>query len=212
MSLKVKRMLWKDLVIEVRNLPEIGSALVFSVASSTVLGFSASRLSSDPFIVLTVGLIMIELFLAVFTSIMSVIKEEELGTLDGLRSSPVEPHILFLVKLIVNLVLLESLTIVALITTLILSGATSEFVIICTLVLPLGIYLAAVSSFSSAISIYLQTRGILLPTMILVLSLPAIQEALVLASRRDLITFVTISLSGLAFTILVSWLSTYVLE
>ncbi len=212
MSLKVRRIIWKDLLVEVRNLPELGSAVVFSVASSSLLGFSVSRLSVDPLLILTVGLIMVELFLAVFTSLMGVVKEEETGTLDGLRSSPVDPSTVFLAKLAVNIILLETLTSISLVATLLFSGTVEGYHKLVLMILSLGIYLAAISSFSSALSIYLQARGVLLPTMILVLSLPAIQEALAFMLREEPLSPLLLSLSGLAFTGIASWLSVYVLD
>ncbi len=212
MSLRVRRIIWKDLLVEVRNIPELGSAVVFSTASSSLLGFSVSRLSLEPTLLLTVGLIMVELFLAVFTSLMGVVKEEETGTLDGLRSSPIDPSTVFLAKLTVNVILLETLTSISLMTTLLFSGAVKGYCRIIPMILSLGIYLAAISSFSSALSIYLQARGILLPTMILVLSLPAIQEALTFMLREEPLGPLVLSLSGLAFTGIASWLSSYVLD
>ncbi len=213
MSLQVRRIIWKDIKLEVRNLPEMGGAVIFAVASSSLLGFSLSRLPvRDPLPMAGTGLMLIALFLSVFTSVMTVVREEDLGTLDGVRMSPVDPVTFFSAKLLMSLSLLEVLLLVSFITTVALSGWVEGAPYLLALLSSSGIYLASISSLSSAISVYLRARGVLLPTMILVLSLPVIQEALSFLSSPDYSGALILALSGVAFSLLASWLAGYVLE
>lgn len=213
MLLQIRRMLWKDAKLEMRNIPELGSAIIFSIASSSLLGFSLDRLSlRDPLPLAGTGLTLIALFLAVFTSVMTVVREEDLGTLDGIRMSPVDPLIFFLSKLILSIALLESLLFISFITTLALSGWRQGALFLFALISSSGLYLASISSLASALSVYLRARGVLLPTMILVLSLPVIQETLSFLSTEDLSGAFVLILSGLLFSLISSWLASYVLE
>ncbi len=213
MLLQVRRILWKDLKLEARNLPELGGAAIFSVASSSLLGFSLSRLPvRDPLPLAGTGLVLIALFLSVFTSVMTVVREEDLGTLDGVRMSPVEPVTFFLAKLLLTFFLLEILITLSFLTTVGLSGWTEGAIYLYSLVASSGVYLASISALSSAISVYLRARGVLLPTMILVLSLPIIQETLSFLTSWDYSRAVILALSGLLFSLIASWLAGYILE
>lgn len=214
MLLQIRRIIWKDLKLEARNLPELGSAVVFSVAASSLIGFAVSRLpSEDPLTLMGTGLTLVALFLAVFTSVMGVVKEDDLGTLDGVRMSPVEPVTFFISKLILNIATLEALLSISTLTAIFLSGwAISDPSFLIVLMLSSGIYLAAISALSSAIAVFLQARGVLMPTMILVLSLPVVQETLTFLSMRDYLDVAMLALSGLAFSLISSWLASYVLE
>lgn len=213
MLLQVRRMLWKDVKLEMRSIPELGSAIIFSIASSSLLSFSLDRLTlRDPLPLAGTGLTLIALFLAVFTSVMTVVREEDLGTLDGIRMSPVDPLILFLSKLILSIVLLETLLLISFITTLALSGWRQGALHLFFLISSSGIYLASISALASALSVYLRARGVLLPTMILVLSLPFIQETLSFLSSEDFSGAFVLILSGLIFSLISSWLAGYVLE
>ncbi len=213
MLLQVKRILWKDLKLEARNLPELGGAAIFSVASSSLLGFSLSRLPvEDPLPLAGTGLMLIALFLSVFTSVMTVVREEDLGTLDGIRMSPVEPVTFFLAKLLLTFILLETLITLSFLTTVGLSGWTEGAIYLYSLVASSGVYLASISALSSAISVYLRARGVLLPTMILVLSLPIIQETLSFLTSGDYSRTVILATSGLLFSLIASWLAGYILE
>ena len=213
MLLQVRRILWKDLKLEARNLPELGGAAIFSVASSSLLGFSLSRLPvRDPLPLAGTGLVLIALFLSVFTSVMTVVREEDLGTLDGVRMSPIEPVTFFLAKLLLTFFLLEILITLSFLTTVGLSGWTEGAIYLYSLVASSGVYLASISALSSAISVYLRARGVLLPTMILVLSLPIIQETLSFLTSWDYSRAVILALSGLLFSLIASWLAGYILE
>ncbi len=211
---QVRTILWKDLRLEARNLPELGGAVVFSVASSSVLGFAVNRLSpEDPLPLIGAGIALIAVFLAVFTSIMTIVREEDLGTLDGVRLTPVRPTTFFAAKLLLSVTLMEGLIGISLAAVAVLSGeAIGDLPYLFSMSAAAGLYLSAVSALSSAMAVYLRARGILLPTMILVLSLPAVQEILAFLSVGGRSGIVALALTGAFFSLLASALAGYVLE
>lgn len=215
--LQVKRMLWKDLLLETRRVPEFGAALVFAVSAASLIGFAANRFAPSGLtgtLIAGLGLVLVEVFLAVFTAIMGFVREADKGTLEGVRSSPVEPVVVFLAKLVFTLVLLETLVAVSTGAAIFFGGtALREAYMLFPLLASAGIYLASVSAFASALSVYIEARGVLLPTLILVLSAPLIQDVIILVeggfygSGSWMLAF-----SGLGFMIVASWLSRYILE
>lgn len=213
MLLQIVRIIWKDLKLEARNLPEIGGAAVFSVASSCLLGFAINMVPEEEVVpLISVGLLLLALFLAVFTALMTVVREHDLGTLDGIRVSPVKPVHLFLAKTIVNFILMEGLLSLSLVSTFLLSGGQLILFDLYALIMTAGIYLSAVSSFASSISVFIRARGVLLPTMILVLSLPILERVLSFMGSSDPLGIWMLALSGFMFALMGSWLIGYVLE
>jgi len=216
MLLRIKKMVWKDLILEVRSFSELGAAIVFAVSSSSIIGFVANRYLAEVrgMLLIGAGLILVEIFLAVFTASMGFVREADKETLDGLRSSPVEPIAIFTAKLIFTLIILEALSMIAGLAAIFFGGnAAREASLLLPLLLATGIYLSSVSAFASAISIYVEARGILLPTLILVLSIPLIQNlATLLENPLNPWGILLLTASGLGFTLIASWLSRYILE
>ncbi len=214
MLLQIKRIVWKDLKLEIRNLSELGSAVIFSVAASSLLGFALSRIPIESSLfLLGTGLMLIALFLATFTSAMTVVKEDDLGTLDGIKLSPIKSLIFFFGKLILNLILMEVLISTSFVITLLFSGGLLEDPFyIYLLAISSSMYLSVISALSSTISVFLRARGVLMPTIILVLSLPVIQETLYFLSTEEYSGVIMIVLSSFLFFTIASWLARYLLE
>lgn len=211
---QVKAMVWKDLMVEVRRPVGLGASLVFALSASVLVGFAASRHAVNGELIAVTGLVLTQAFIAVFTATMSFVQEHDRGTLNGIRLSPVEPVVAFVSKLLFTLVLLEVLTVV----TVSLASLFSGFVLgplqrMYYLLLTAGIYFSSVSAFASVLSVYVEARGVLLPTIVLALSLPMIQSVVALAEGPGGSKSVaSLALSGLGFATVVSWLSKYALE
>lgn len=87
----------KDIRVDVRERIDSYVKIGFTLASG-ILASAASSYSQYPGEVLAGTLIAFALFLALFESFASFIREAISGTLEGLRSSPVESWILVLAK------------------------------------------------------------------------------------------------------------------
>ena len=211
---QVKHMLWKDLILEVRRPSELGAALVFALSSAALVGYVASRVLAYSEVAIIVGLALVEVFLAIFTALMSFVRESDRGTIDGIRLSPVEPVVIYISKLAFTLMLLELLTLAFIGAALFFAGGlvVENLGLLIAIALASGLYLSSVSAFASAISIYIEARGIMLPTIILVLSLPMLQNMITVEIEASTRMITLLLLSGTAFMMITSWLSRYLIE
>jgi|GEM_PF-2502518 ABC-type transport system involved in cytochrome c biogenesis permease component len=171
---EIKILFLKDLKIEYRNKLEIGILSIFSIATGAIIGF-VSRNTLINQMKLVIGMIILtQLFLSVFASWKSFIKELEKGTLYSLLLSPISPASLFFSKLLLSVLLIETMSIISLFFSVFFSGGLIKpSIYIVVGILAMGLYLSAVSSFSSVVGVYVESRGLLVPLVILVLSLPA---------------------------------------
>lgn len=165
----------KDVKIELRNKLEFGLVTLFSIIAGSVIGYvSRLFLVSDLYVVAGM-LALSQFFVSVFAAFKSYIKELERGTIYGLLLSPISPSALFYSKLLLNLLIIETMGFIIIISANIFS---SEMILINSRILlgaiSIGIYMAAASSFSSAIGLYVESRGLLIPLLIFTLSFPAV--------------------------------------
>lgn len=164
----------KDFKIEFRKRLEIYLLLLFSIISGAIIGFvTRVHIITEPSLVCGM-IILVQLFLSVFASWKSFIKELEKGTLNGILLTPISPSALFYSKLIFSLMIIETTTLVTLISIQFFSGGYVRFsgsLLIGTMTL--GLYLSAVASFSSVVGIYVESKGLIVPLVNFVLSLPA---------------------------------------
>jgi ABC-type transport system involved in cytochrome c biogenesis permease component len=109
----------------------------------------------------------------VFASWKSFIKELEKGTLYSLLLTPISPASHFFSKLLLSVLLIETMSIISFFSVFFSGGLIKPSIYIVMGILAMGLYLSAVSSFSSVVGVYVESRGLLVPLVILVLSLPA---------------------------------------
>ncbi len=175
----ITTILIKDIRLEFRRKVEAGSILVFAVAAGALTAFILSApILASPANTVTVGILLTMIFLSSFASLSGFVREGEQGTLDGLRVAPLAAEALYLAKLLYSFIIILVESLVYLASTAFFS---SRFDIISlpviTLVLSSTLFFAAVSSFVSALIVYTEARGILLPIVIIVLVLPYINLA-----------------------------------
>mgnify|MGYP000083980182 CR=1 FL=1 len=209
-------LLWKDFVIEARRALELVTALLFSLLIASFLGFSTGKFSPDTFTGLVIGstgIVLTQAFIAVFVAIMSFVREADRGTLIGLKLASVTPITLYVSKLVFTLILVEIFTVIAY-GALIYFGESMLEPIRGSLIILLasGLYLSAVSAFASALSVHLEARLALIPTLILALGAPLMQSTVVLIVMQNVKLAGLLTISGLLFAMITAWLSEYVLE
>ncbi len=178
MNLKqVYTILRKDLRIEVRRGYELISLVAFSVAAVLAFGYIYQNAEEPKFLFVFLWLML--LFIVVFTTITSFIREAERKTLFGLKALPCSPMTIYLSKFLYTLFLNSILGF----TTLGLIGIfvgirrplIPEFYLLFLLELAC---LSAVSSFASALTMQSEGKTLLLPFLLFLFSLPSIMPAM----------------------------------
>ena len=216
---KIAAIVVKDIRVDMRRRVEAGSMVVFSVASAVLASYVMGGVAgvSPSSLALAVSLVL--LFLTVYTSLAGFVREAEKGTFDGLRAAPVGPETLFIAKVIYGFSLLLASSLIFALVLAVFSGSAIVLSLRSLLSLTFSsLYLASVSSFTSAILVFSEARGTLMPVMVLVLSLPYIQISVpVLVSVYSMahVSFgkiASLGLSALGFSTLATWLSRFVLE
>ncbi|MEM0340103.1 MAG: ABC transporter permease [Acidilobaceae archaeon] len=217
MVYKVFVLLWKDLLIESRRPLEFVSAIVFAISAASFSGYVASRYAIDDYTLQAIigsSLILIQLFLAVFTAIMGFVREADRGTLYGLKALPIGSETMFFSKLLFTLILLETFSFIALTSSTFFSGAgLNIFLSMFFIIAVSAIYFSAVAAFSSALAVYIEARSLLIPTIVLALSAPYAQNVISnMMMYTSLGSIALLTLSGVLLAILATWLSQFVFE
>ncbi len=198
------RLLWlllKDIRVESRRGFEVISVILFVFISSLLISQSSYVISRDtivPAFWLTV------VFIAIFTSTTSFIREIDKNTFFGLKLLPVSPLTVFMSKTIFTFILISSLGTLEL---LLLATFSSywEILDLITIFMVFSLYLSIVSSFSSALVMYSEGRSFLVPMLMFIFISPVILTIL----KQDIYTLL-IETSVLFAAFLT--LSEYVLE
>ena len=209
---------WKDVTLDLRRRVEAVSVLVFAVAAGVLVGYVAGIAGVSPAAASAAELLVL-LFLAVFGVLSSFVREADRGTLDGLRSAPVPPEALYLAKMLYTF-LLMAVNLLAYSVSVALFGGVWEALSPAVLgaALASALHFSAVSSLASAILVFSEARGVLMPVMVLVLALPFVQLAApVLAGGYagagvGAGALLRLSAAAVAFSAVGAWLSRYVLE
>jgi len=209
-------LLWKDFTVEARRALELVTTLLFSLIVASFVGFSVSKFSPDRFVGLVIGgtgIVLTQAFIAIFVAIMSFVREADRGTLTGLKLAPVTPVTLYVSKLIFTLILVEVFTVIAYGALIYFGGYTLEPMRgSLAILLASGLYLSVVSAFTSALSIHLEAKLALIPTLILALSAPLMQSTVILIVMQNVKLAGLLTISSLVFAMITTWLSEYILE
>jgi heme exporter protein B len=167
---------WKDYLVDTRSRSMLGFQALFALSSSVFTGYYASR-SVEPLVALGSGMVVVPVFLAIFSAYASMVREVEKGTIDGLRLLPVGPGVVVAAKLLyiyaVTLVQAE----VYLFFSVFFSGYSPPLAWVEAWLALFTLYMAAAAGFSSAIVAYTGGRALALAVLVVVLTLPMAQVA-----------------------------------
>ncbi len=204
----------KDLTLEVRRGYEYLSSLAFVIAASLVISQIIIKLFREDLFIPSIWIVIV--FIGIFTTSNSFIREVDKKTLYGLRLLPIPSSTLFLAKTIYTYILVFTQSLLYLLFqilfTMMIPKLTSQLVV--TLLL-FTFNISVIASFTSALVMYSEGRSFLIPMLIFIFSLPIIPLATVLsdpglpAGPLDLPLFIIETFTVfIAFT----FLSEYLLE
>ena len=172
----VRHLLWKDLVLEWRGREILTAMVVFSMLVAVVFNFAFSPSPADAARLLP-GMLWVTLaFASTLGLSRSLVLEQDHGAIEALRLFPFDPSLIYVGKLLANLLYLlvvEALVLPALaaIAGIPLLGSAVPLV----LILVLGsIGLVAVGTIFSAMSVNTHIREVLLPVLMFPLATPVL--------------------------------------
>ncbi|HIQ23539.1 MAG TPA: hypothetical protein EYH50_00640 [Pyrodictium delaneyi] len=209
----------RDVLLDLRRRVEAGSMLVFSLAAGVLSAYVLRGAAGVNTAAASVALVLVLVFLAVFGSLSSFVREADRGTLDGLRLAPIGAEIVFVAKFVYSFIVVSVQTLVFLLAMGFFAQMGSVVSpIVFLLALVSSMYLAAISSFTSAILVFSEARAVLMPVMVLVLVLPYVQSAApsivaaLAGGAVNVMEVVWLALVALTFVGITVWLSRYILE
>ena len=172
----VRHLLWKDLVLEWRGREILTAMVVFSMLVAVVFNFAFSPSPGDAARLLP-GMLWVTLaFASTLGLSRSFVLEQDHGAIEALRLFPFDPSLIYVAKLLANLLYLlavEALVLPALaaIAGISLIGSAAPL----ALILVLGsIGLVAVGTIFSAMSVNTRIREVLLPVLLFPLAAPVL--------------------------------------
>jgi len=209
----------RDILLDLRRRVEAGSMLVFSLAAGVLAAYVMKGVAGVNAAAASVSLVLVLIFLAVFGSLSSFVREADRGTLDGLRLTPVGAEVVFLAKFVYSFAVITVQALVFIMSVGLFAQMEVMFnPVVLMLMIVSSMYLAAVSSFTSAILVFSEARAVLMPVMVLVLVLPYVQSAapsIVAALAGGVVNvmeMVWLMLAASMFAGITVWLSRYILE
>jgi len=170
----------KDLILEFRRGYEYLSSLAFVMAASLVVSQIISKLFREDLFIPSIWIIIV--FLGIFTTSNSFIREVDKKTIYGVRLLPISASIIFLSKTIYTYILVLSQSILYLLFQTLFTMLTPKVtpdLIITLLIFTFNI--SVIASFTSALVMYSEGRSFLIPMLIFIFSLPVIPLATVLS-------------------------------
>jgi len=189
-------LLIKDIKVELRRGFEIIASISFVLVSSLLLAQTSINLVAS-FYVLVV-------FLAVFTSTTSFIREMDSKTLEGLKLLPTPSYIIFLEKAVFSFILIIFQGFLGMLFLSLFSNSL-ELLEISPLFVVFSLYISVISSFSSALVMFSEGRGFLIPMMVFVFTAPIIPTLL----KGDVLS---LAIETIAVILIATVLTTFVLE
>ncbi len=169
----------RDFLLTLRGASEIVASIVFAVMTSSVAGYMSGLYAyslPEQALAVTATLAAVLVFEATFLSAYGYAREAAIGVLDVLRSQPLSALLLFAARTVYYAVMLFSIALVTVAATSILGGLEAELVkALIASMAGLALYLAPVAGVASAISIHTGASPVIPPSVIVVLSAPALQ-------------------------------------
>lgn len=172
----VRHLVWKDLVLEWRGREILTAMVVFSMLVAVVFNFAFSPSPADAARLLP-GMLWVTLaFASTLGLSRSFVLEHDHGAMEALRLAPFDPSLIYVGKVLANLLYLlavEALLLPALaaIAGLSLRGEAAAL----ALILVLGsLGLVAIGTLFSAMSVNTRIREVLLPVLVFPLAAPVL--------------------------------------
>jgi len=204
----------KDILVEVRRRYEVLSTLAFISAAALLIGEISTQYLD--FSIGDVSIWVIMIFIAIFMSTSTFIREADKKTIYGVRLIPISPSLVFIAKLLYTFIFvsLESLFYILLIY---LFTSKSTYLDLETFIvfIVVSLNISAVSAFSSALSMYSEGRSLLIPMLIFIFTIPIIPVAVRIAGEDyigGLMDYIFLIGETLSFIATSTILSTYLLE
>ena len=199
--MKVMWLILKDLKVETRRCFEILASISFVLISSLLISY-ASHYTTIELIVPSLWLVIT--FIAVFTSTMSFTREVDSKTLYGLKLLPISAQTVFISKVVFTFILIVIQGFIAVFALVLFSGYI-ELLKIIWIFLIFSAYISVVSAFSSALVMYSEGRGYLMPMLIFIFTVPILMALI----KQDLPVLI---LEVTAMSCVIISLASYVLE
>ncbi|WP_457550253.1 ABC transporter permease subunit [Archaeoglobus sp.] len=194
-------LLIKDFKIEFRRKFEILASLSFVLVSALILS-QASFFTTK--VILIPSFYIVVVFIAVFTSTTSFVREKDSKTLEGLMLLPIHPSTIFVAKTIFSFILITIQGSIELFFLAIFSNNT-EILNLFPTFLVFSLYMAVVSAFSSALVMFSEGRGFLIPMVVFIFTIPVVST---LMSGN----LVTLLIETFSVSLAIVSLSTYLFE
>jgi len=214
----IATLLWKDLRVEVREKTNLWVQAGFTLAAGVLVASGASG-AVNPADAGATSLSLVVLFLALFTGYSVFLREAYQGSLDGLRAAPVERWTIIMAKTLFALILLyPQILLFTVILDAFTFGLDPAWPPLLAWAAATSLFLAAITSFSSASLAFGEARSGPLVMVMLVLSIPYLRIAIThLATILSGVYPPPGALLGLAamawaFTGLALFLGNYILE
>ena len=204
----------KDLIIEFRRSHEILSSLAFIIGASIIVSEASYRLNMVE--LTTPSLMVILVFLSIFNSTMTFIREVDRRTMYSLRLIPMPPVYLYYSKIIFSLIISSVEALIVILSMALFTPGTNilNWRVIVSVSM-LIIQLSIVSSFVSALVMYSEGRSFLIPMLIIIFIVPILPAIIVLSSPTHpttIIDYILIISSIIATLVSTSALSQYLLS
>jgi heme exporter protein B len=174
--------LWKDLVAELRSKELVSAMLVFALIVVVVFNF-AVELRLDLARQTAIGFLWITILFAGMLGLnRSLAREKDRGCLDGLLLAPMARGMIFVGKMIGNLIFILAIEIVVVPLFIFLFNVPFQRPLLLLAVLLGTIGFAGVGTLLSAMAVHTRARDVMLPIILLPVTIPLVLAA-VRASR-----------------------------
>ena len=176
---KVAAILWKDLLSELRSKEMVLSMLVFSLMVAVIFNFSFPPGSEFIDEAVPGILWMTFIFAGLLGMNRSFVYEVDKGCLQGLMLTPVGRHVIYISKLLVNLIFISAVEIIALPLFAIFFGIDLVNVVgdLLLVILLSTLGFSVIGTLFSAIAVNTRTREVMLPILHFPVSIPIIIAA-----------------------------------
>ncbi len=213
-----RALLYKDFLVLGRRWYELPSLALVSMT----IGVGVSYVVSGPRALVTgysgtaaaivAGQLVVYFIVAVSAGFLAILREAEKGTLDALRSYPLNPETLFMSKLVYTFILISLLAFTYTASTAFFSGNPELLSLhYAAATLAVGLYFAAASALTSFMVVYVEARSLLAAVVLTGLVVPYLGsavDALVSSLTSPSIGVLVENLTaGLAFAVLATLLS-----
>lgn len=168
----------KDFTLEAREKSNLWMLTAFTLASA-VLTAAGAGYSESPGDTAAMALVLVSLFLSLFTGYAAFVREAATGSLDGLRAAPVDRWLIYLAKLLYVLAMtLPQLALFPLIVRAFTPGLEVAWGALAAWLGATSLALSAVTAFSSASLSFGEARAGPMVMVMLVLATPYLRVAL----------------------------------